>query len=67
MKVEIGKEWCIYMAELEADTEIGAGLLAVDPVLDDEAVPAIAHDEDESRLCHGNDAQSERPNPTKGQ
>lgn len=37
MKVEIGKEWCIRMAELEADAEIGAGLLAVDPVFDDEA------------------------------
>ena len=47
MKVEIGKEWCICMAELEADTEIGAGLLAVDPVFDDEAVPAIASGENE--------------------
>ena len=65
MKVEIGKEWCIRMAELEASTEIGAGLLAVDPVFDDEAVPAIASDENEPILCHRNDTRSERPNPTK--
>ena len=29
MKVEIGKAWCIRMAELEADAEIGAGRLAL--------------------------------------
>jgi hypothetical protein len=26
------KEWCLKMAELEGDAEIGAGLLASDPV-----------------------------------
>ena len=30
------------MAHLEGDAEIGAGRLAVDPVFDDEAVPAVA-------------------------
>ena len=46
MKVEIGKAWCIRMAELEADAEIGAGRLAVDPVFDGEAVPVEVSDED---------------------
>jgi hypothetical protein len=27
MKLEWSKEWCIRMAQLEADAEIGAGLL----------------------------------------
>ena len=34
MKIEISKEWCIRMAQLEANAEIGAGRLAIDPVLD---------------------------------
>ena len=42
MKREIEKDWCIRMAHLEGDAEIGAGRLAVDPVFDDEAVPAGA-------------------------
>ncbi len=38
MKIEITKEWCLRMAQLEADAEIGAGLLAIDPVFEgDEA------------------------------
>ena len=36
MRIEISKEWCMRMAELEADAEIGAGALSVDPVLEDE-------------------------------
>ena len=44
MKLDIEKEWCIRMAQLEGDAEIGAGRLAVDPVLDGEAVPAVAGD-----------------------
>ena len=42
MKTEISKEWCMYMAKLEGDAEIGAGPLAIDPVFDDEVawVPA---------------------------
>lgn len=27
----ISKEWCLNMADLEGDAEIGAGLLAMDP------------------------------------
>ena len=44
MKLEIGKEWCIRMAQIEGDAEIGAGRLAVDPVFDGETVPAVAGD-----------------------
>ena len=53
MKVEIGKEWCIRMAELEEDAEIGAGRLAVDPVFDGEAVPVEVSDEDGSNVAFG--------------
>ena len=42
MKLEIEKEWCIRMAQLEGDAEIGAGRLAVDPVFEGETVPAVA-------------------------
>jgi hypothetical protein len=35
MKLEWSKEWCIRMAQLEADAEIGAGLLAFDPTPDE--------------------------------
>ena len=44
MKLDIEKEWCIRMAQLEGDAEIGAGRLAVDPVFDGETVPALAGD-----------------------
>ena len=44
MKLEIGKEWCIRMAQIEGDAEIGAGRLAVDPVFDGETIPAVAGD-----------------------
>lgn len=44
MKLDIDKEWCIRMAQLEGDSEIGAGRLAIDPVFDGEAVPAVAGD-----------------------
>jgi transcriptional regulator with XRE-family HTH domain len=45
MKIEITKDWCIRMAQLEADAEIGAGPLAIDPVFDGEVVPVEAPDE----------------------
>ena len=32
MKLEIGKEWCIRMAQLEGDAEIGAGRLRLEDV-----------------------------------
>ena len=44
MRIEITKDWCNRMAQLEADAEIGAGLLAIDPVFaaapDSASVPA---------------------------
>jgi transcriptional regulator with XRE-family HTH domain len=47
MRIDVTKEWCLRMAELESDEEIGVGLLAVDPVFDGESVapseePAVA-------------------------
>lgn len=41
MRFQIPKEWCIRMAALEGDAEIGAGAAAADPVFDGEAVPAF--------------------------
>ena len=37
MKIEFTKEWCMRMAKFEADSEIGAGVYAVDPIFDGEA------------------------------
>jgi HTH-type transcriptional regulator, competence development regulator len=47
MRIEVTKDWCVRMAELEADEEIGVGLVAVDPVFDGESLaqseePAVA-------------------------
>lgn len=38
MKIEITKEWCLRMAEIEANAEIGAGLYALDPIFDGETM-----------------------------
>jgi len=38
MKIEITKEWCLRMAQIEANAEIGAGLHSIDPVFDGEAM-----------------------------
>lgn len=35
MSMEISKEWCLRMAELEGDVSIAAGALAFDPVLEE--------------------------------
>ena len=53
MKIEISKEWCIRMAQLEANAEIGAGRLAIDPVLDGEFGPVKASDEDVPNIAFG--------------
>lgn len=45
MRIDITKNWCMCMAELEADSEIGAGLLAIDPVIDSAPGKAAAFDE----------------------
>jgi transcriptional regulator with XRE-family HTH domain len=44
MKVEITGDWCLKMALLEGDSEIGAGLVAIDPVFEGNAMAAAADD-----------------------
>jgi HTH-type transcriptional regulator, competence development regulator len=39
VKLEITKDWCIRMAQIEGDAEIGAGLLARDPIMPHAYVP----------------------------
>src|SRR5579859_5800915 len=48
MKIEITKEWCIRMAAIEANAEIGAGLYALDPVFDGETMPSKETSEEPS-------------------
>ena len=48
MKIKITKEWCLRMAEIEANAEIGAGLDALDPVFDGETMPANETNEEPS-------------------
>lgn len=38
MRIDLTKDWCMRMAQLEADAEIGAGQLAIDPSFDSKAV-----------------------------
>jgi transcriptional regulator with XRE-family HTH domain len=47
MRIELTKDWCLRMAQLEAETdgEIGAGLLAIDPVFESKAVPVESLEE----------------------
>lgn len=39
MTFEFTKEWCLRMAQIEGDSEIGAGLIAVDPTFDGDVLP----------------------------
>lgn len=39
------------MAQLEGDAEIGAGRLAIDPVFDGDATPAVDRDEEEPNIA----------------
>jgi len=48
MKIEMTKEWCLRMAEIEANAEIGAGLYALDPVFDSETMLANEINEEPS-------------------
>lgn len=41
MKIEVTKALCLRMAHFEGDAEIGAGLLALDPVLHDDIFPKV--------------------------
>ena len=51
--MEISKEWCIRMAQLEADAEIGAGRLAIDPLFDGETAPVMVRDEEVPNIAFG--------------
>lgn len=48
MRIEITKEWCLQMAKIEANAEIGAGLFALDPVFDGETMPTNQTNEEPS-------------------
>ncbi len=52
MRIDITKDWCNRMAQLEADSEIGAGLVAIDPVFDGEAATAFGP-VDETNIAFG--------------
>lgn len=39
-KTRITKDWCVKMAQLEGDSEIGAGAVAVDPIPSSRALKA---------------------------
>jgi HTH-type transcriptional regulator, competence development regulator len=45
VRIDLDKGWCMRMAQLEADAEIGAGPLAIDPVFDGDAFPGEATEE----------------------
>lgn len=53
MKMEISQEWCIRMAQLEGDAEIGAGRLAIDPVFDGAPAPVATSDDEGSNIAFG--------------
>lgn len=45
MRIDVSKEWCARMAQLEADAEIGAGLLSIDPAFDGEVAAQVEETE----------------------
>ena len=51
MEPRMTKEWCMRMAQLEGDAEIGAGRLAIDPVFDGETVPVVNRDDEGPNLA----------------
>lgn len=53
MKMEISQEWCMRMAQLEGDAEIGAGRLAIDPVFDGETASVVADDNEGPNIAFG--------------
>jgi transcriptional regulator with XRE-family HTH domain len=48
MRIEITKEWCLKMAQIEGSAEIGAGLHALDPIFDGEMMPKDNRKQDTS-------------------
>jgi len=53
MTITFDREWCIAMSRREAGMDIGAGTLAIDPILHDEPVMAADNDGDDARLALG--------------
>lgn len=51
MKIDITKAWCLRMAELEGDAEIGAGEFAADPMFDGDSL--AAEDGEEPNIAFG--------------
>ena len=51
MKIEVTKDWCKIMALREGDAEVGAGFIAVDPIINGQTAPESGFDE--SRLALG--------------
>jgi transcriptional regulator with XRE-family HTH domain len=49
MTFDITKEWCVRMARLEGNDEIGAGLTAVDPVF--EGAPVVVQSSEETNVA----------------
>jgi HTH-type transcriptional regulator, competence development regulator len=47
MRIDLTKDWCLRMAQLEAkaDSEIGAGLFAIDPIFDSKTAPITSAEE----------------------
>ena len=45
MRFEFSKDWCLRMAQIGGDDEIGVGLVAADPTFDGESVPAASAEE----------------------
>lgn len=52
MKIEFTRDWCLRMAQLESDSPIGAGSIAMDPVFDHAPVPGVVTPE-ESNVVFG--------------
>ena len=53
MKMEFSKEWCMRMAQLEGNAEIGAGRLAIDSVFDGEIASGVVSDEEGTNIAFG--------------
>ncbi|MDE3001540.1 MAG: helix-turn-helix transcriptional regulator [Gemmatimonadota bacterium] len=53
MEFRISEEWCMRLAQLEGDAEIGAGRLSCDPVFDGVTAPVTEGDGDKSSIVFG--------------
>lgn len=45
MKINVSKAWCEKVAHKEAHAEVSAGLLAVDPIFENEFISEVSNDE----------------------